>query len=310
MGALSYSFCHRLHDGAGGVDSGLGGIDGGHDVGSGGGVQTKGACDSGNFPRGEHEPKAQEGLLPEHQQSRHQDGGLEEGGQAEADDLLDPLDKAVGVPAGDAEHIQSAHGDLYQEDAASLEIGKKDLNYRIGHKQNAKQEHDRTGNGPEAEGCGSAGEVRQALHLAQVTQDQFPNGPDARGRTRQAGGKGPLQRDGQGVEGNGNCGEQTHSQKSLECAERGLLDIPVSGDVFDAKVERAYDQADDKQRPAQLGEKQHNGLNPAQLEQFNPHIPHLGKEIAEKAHSLAVHPVIQRKFIIFLLPSMLSSFSF
>ena len=50
---------HRLGDSAGGIDGGLGGVDGAHDVGPGGGIQSEGSRDSGNLTRGEHEAQAQ-----------------------------------------------------------------------------------------------------------------------------------------------------------------------------------------------------------------------------------------------------------
>ena len=61
-------------------------------------------------------------MVFQHQQPRGQDGGLQKGGQTQADDLLAPLNKTVHVATGYREHIQRAYSDLNEQDAAALEV--------------------------------------------------------------------------------------------------------------------------------------------------------------------------------------------
>ena len=152
------SFCHihllfrrhRGRDGPGGVDGGLRCVDRAHDVGSRCGIQAKGTGDPGHLPRGEHEPQSQQGVVLEHHKARHQNGGLQKGGQAQADDLLHPLYKAIHISSGNAEHIQRSNGDLDEQDATPLQVCEKDLDHRVGHKDDAEQEHDGAGNDAKA----------------------------------------------------------------------------------------------------------------------------------------------------------------
>ena len=51
-------------------------------------------------------------MILQHQQSRCKDGGLQEGGQTQTDDLLAPLHKTVHIAAGHREHIQGTHSNL------------------------------------------------------------------------------------------------------------------------------------------------------------------------------------------------------
>ena len=118
---------HRVGDAAGGVDGRLGGVDRAHDVGVGGGVQAEGPGDAGDLSGGEHQPQAQQGVVLEDHKARYQNGGLQEGRQAQADDLLDPLDEAIDVAPGDAEHIEAAHSDLDEQDAARFRLLKNTL---------------------------------------------------------------------------------------------------------------------------------------------------------------------------------------
>ena len=51
-------------------------------------------------------------VILEHHKPRNEDGGLEEGGQAQADDLPHPAHKAVQIAPWDTEHIKTAHRNL------------------------------------------------------------------------------------------------------------------------------------------------------------------------------------------------------
>ena len=72
-----------------------------------------------------------------------------------------------------------------------------------------------------------------------------------------------------------------------------MLEIASAGGVFDAELEAGDHQADAKQRPAQLREKQDDGADPVQLEQLHAHVPHFSKEVAEEAYHLPIEPVDQ-----------------
>src|SRR5699024_8183202 len=106
------SFGYRLNDSPCGADCGLGGIDRRHDIGSCGGIQTKGAGNTGDLAGGQHQTKAKEGMVLEYHETGDENGGLQESSQAQSDNLLAPLDKAIRITARDAEHIETAHCDL------------------------------------------------------------------------------------------------------------------------------------------------------------------------------------------------------
>ena len=106
----------------GGVDHGLHCVNSGHQICPCVGIQAKSPGDPGNLPCGEEQPKPQEGMVAEHQHSGNKDRRLEEGRQAQSDDLFHPGHEAVCVPSGYAEHIEAPHGDLDEQDAAPLEI--------------------------------------------------------------------------------------------------------------------------------------------------------------------------------------------
>lgn len=79
--------------------------------------------------------------------------------------------------------------------------------------------------------------------------------------------------------------------KTFEGVDGGLLKVPPAGGVFDAELEGRDHQADGEQRPGQLGEKEDDGLDPLQVKKLHAHVPHLGEEVAEEAHHLAIEPV-------------------
>ena len=69
------------------------------------------------------------------------DGGLKECGQAQADNLFGPLNKTICESPWNREHIEASNCDLNEKDAASLEVGKEDLDYCIGHEYDAEDDH-------------------------------------------------------------------------------------------------------------------------------------------------------------------------
>ena len=107
-------------DGSRHIHRGLRRINGARNIGLCCGVHAEAAGNAGNFACGEHEPHAHERVILEHHESRDENGGLEKGGQAQADDLPHPAHKAVQIAPWDAEHIEASHRDLDEQDAASL----------------------------------------------------------------------------------------------------------------------------------------------------------------------------------------------
>ena len=109
-------------------------------------------------------------MVFQHQQSRCEDGGLQEGGQAQADDLLAPLHKAVHVAAGHREHIQGAHSDLDEQDAAALKIGEKALDDGVSHHDDNENDHDGTGDAADP-AKHTGGRCRSDIHFLQGSDD-------------------------------------------------------------------------------------------------------------------------------------------
>ena len=161
---------------------------------------------------------------------------MQEGRQAQADDLLDPLDKAVDVAPGDAEHIEAAHGDLDEQDAAPFQIAEKYFNHGVGHEDDAEQQHKGAGEDAQAEVQGLARHVCKAVHALEVRDDRLAHGPDAVSVAGEAGGEGPLQGDGKGVEPDRHGGEEADGHEALEGVDGGLLEVAPAGRVFNAEL--------------------------------------------------------------------------
>ena len=279
-------------DGSRHIHRGLCRINGARNIGLCCGVQTEAAGDTGYFTSREHEPHAHQRVIPEHHESRNEDGGLEKGGQAQADDLPHPAHKAVQIAPWDAEHIEAAHRDLDEQDAASLQVGKKHLQHRIAHKDHAKEKHDGAGDDAETE-VGAVHYIGKRLYLAEFGDDVLSHLTDAPSVAGKPCGKGSLQRHRQSIEPDRDNGEQAHRQKALDDIHPALLEIASAGRVFNAAFKGADHHADGEQRPRKAGEKENDGADPFQFKKFHAHIAHEGKEIAEKAHDLPVDPIHQ-----------------
>ena len=124
-------------------------------------------------------------MVLEHHKSRHQDSRLEEGCQAQADDLLHPLDEAVDVSSRNREHIETSHGDLNQQDTAPLQVGEEHLNHRVSHKDDAEQDHEGAGDDTKAE-VAVVDHVRQGVDFTEVRNDLLPYLSDGGVRTGQS----------------------------------------------------------------------------------------------------------------------------
>jgi len=185
----------RRGDGSRHIHHGLRRIHGARNIGLCCGVQAKTASNAGHLSRREHKPHAHQRVILEHHKSRNEDGGLEEGGQAQADDLPRPAHKAVQIATWDAEHIEAAHRDLDEQNAPAFEVGEKHLDDRVAHKDNTEQQHDGAGDDAKAE-VGAVHHIRKRLDLLELRDDvltHFANAPPIAGKPR---GKGSLQRHG------------------------------------------------------------------------------------------------------------------
>ena len=182
-------------DGSCHIHRGLCRIHGARNIGLCRGVQAKAAGDTGHLSRREHEPHAHQRVVLEHHESRNEDGGLEEGGQAQTDDLPHPAHKAVQIAARDAEHIKAAHGNLNQQNAPAFQVGEKHLDDRVAHEDHAKKEHNGAGDDAETE-VRAVYHIRKRLDLLELRDDvltHLTNAPPIAGKPR---GKGSLQRHG------------------------------------------------------------------------------------------------------------------
>ena len=282
-------FDRRRHS-LGGVHRRLGGIDGGHDVGAGGGVQSEGPGDPGHFSCGEHQSQPQQQVFPECQEARRQDGGLEERRQAQADDLLHPLEEPVRVAARHAEHVEAPHRNLDEQDAAPFQICKKYFYHGVSHGDHAEDQHDRTGEHGHHE-VRRAGHVTEAGHGGEVLHDLPSHLSNAGPQSGDLRGELPLQGHGQFIQPHRDGGEQADRQEALHDVQRRLLDTAPSGGVIQTKLKTADHHADAEQRPAQLAEKCHDGLHPGQLEEFHAHHAHDGEEVPQEPHELSIEPV-------------------
>ena len=141
---------HR-RKGARRADCGACRVDRTREVGLRRGIHAKAARNAWDLARREHKPHAHERMVLEYHESRHKNGRLEEGSQAQPDDLPRPAGEAVQITARHAEHIERADCDLNEQNAAALEVGKKYFNDRVGHKNDTKEQHDGAGQYAESE---------------------------------------------------------------------------------------------------------------------------------------------------------------
>ena len=115
-------------------------------------------------------------MVLKHHESRNQDGGLEEGGQAQADDLPRPTHESIQIATRNAEHIEAAHRNLDEQDAPAFQVGKKHLQHRVAHKYHAKEKHDGAGDDAETE-VRAVYHVRERLDLIELRNDVLTLSP-------------------------------------------------------------------------------------------------------------------------------------
>ena len=102
------------------------------------------------------------------QKACYQYGGLQEGGQAQTDDLLTPLDEAIGVSTGNGKHIQAADCNLDEQNAATLEIRKEYLDDGISHQDDTEQHHNGAGQSTKAWDGRGRDILCQTIHKIEV----------------------------------------------------------------------------------------------------------------------------------------------
>ena len=87
---------------------------------------------------------------------------------------------------GRCEHIEAAHRDLDEQDAAALEVGEKHLQHRVAHEDHAKEEHNGAGDDAKAE-VGTVHHIRKRLDLVELRDDvlsHLTNAPPIAGKPR------------------------------------------------------------------------------------------------------------------------------
>ena len=203
------------------------------------------------------------------------------------------MEEAVPIAAGNGEHIQASHRDLDQQDAAPLEIGKKDFDDGVGHEDQAEQQHKATGRVATETADGRRGsQLHNAVHHTIIRQRFFGRLPYAGGAiTGDTGRQVSLQRDRQHIQPHRYLRKQADGKKTLDSVQNSLADITASTGILHAALETGHHQSYAVECPAQIGEKQHHALYPAHGKELGAHVAHLRKEIAEKAHDLTVEPV-------------------
>lgn len=132
-------------------------------------------------------------MILEHHESRDENGGLEEGGQAQADDLPHPAHESIQIATRNAEHIEAAHRNLDEQDAPAFQVGKKHLQHRIAHKDHAKEKHNGAGDDAETK-VGTVHYIGKGLDLVELRNDVLPHLTDAPSVAGESRGKVSLQR--------------------------------------------------------------------------------------------------------------------
>ena len=118
-------------------------------------------------------------MFTEYHQPGYQYGCLQKGSQAQANDLLHPLGKAICVATGDGEHVQAPHSDLDEQDTAPLEVGEEHLDHGVCHQDHAEEDHNGVCADPPVR---LYGQIHQRINIhplqdggAQLTDSQVGN---------------------------------------------------------------------------------------------------------------------------------------
>lgn len=85
--------------------------------------------------------------------------------------------------------------------------------------------------------------------------------------------------------------KQAHRHKALDGTQSSFFEVPSAGGILDAALKTGHHKTGHIERPGQIREKQYNALHPAEFEQLDAHVAHLGEKVSEKAHDLTVDPI-------------------
>ena len=113
------------------IDSGRCCVNGTHHADTGTCVKTEMLCDSGNFICRQHNAETEKRVRLHRDQSHHEERCLHKRRKAKCHDLLAPACESFGHTSRKAEEIQTAHGDLREQDTPSLDICKEAFDHAV-----------------------------------------------------------------------------------------------------------------------------------------------------------------------------------
>lgn len=102
-------------------------MDNAHHVHLDGAVEPELLGDTRHLVGCEHDAEAKKHVIRESEQTEKQKRCLHKCSQADRRYLFAPLVKAVGIPSGNAEHIQTSNRHLHKQNAAALDVLEKIL---------------------------------------------------------------------------------------------------------------------------------------------------------------------------------------
>ena len=230
-------------------------------------------------------------MILQHHQPRDENGGLEKGGQAQTDDLLAPAHESVQISSRDAEHVQAAHRDLDEQDAAALQVGEKHLDHGVTHHDEDKNQHDGIERASDPAEHSGVRRFFQRSRGGQLADDVSGHGVNPRSKPGDASREAALQGNRELIQLHRYRGEKSDREKALDVVERGILDASPAGLVLDAALKDRHHQTGPVERPPKVSEKQNDGFHPGHVEQVRAHVSHGCEKIAEEPDHLAVDPV-------------------
>ena len=114
-------------------------MDNAHHVHLDGAVESELLGDTRHLVGCEHDAEAKEHVIRESEQAEKQKRCLHKRSQADRRYLFAPLVKAVGIPSGNAEHIQTSNRHLHKQNAAALDVLKENLDHAVGKSNQAQK---------------------------------------------------------------------------------------------------------------------------------------------------------------------------
>ena len=110
-----------------------------HGIESRGCVKSEVLCDTRNFVCRQHDTETKECVGLHGYQAHHEECCLHEGREAKSHDLFAPTGKSFSHSTRKAEKIETAHGNLCEKDAASLNIREEALDHAVAKADNHEQ---------------------------------------------------------------------------------------------------------------------------------------------------------------------------